>query len=124
MSERWIQVCAVGDLVPGETRSFELPAELPGASPEYSSQERSSGPAGVAVALFHVDGELLAVEDRCTHQAARLSEGPVVGAEVFCPRHAARFCLRSGRALSPPATEPLRTYEVQIEDEAVWVRPA
>jgi 3-phenylpropionate/trans-cinnamate dioxygenase ferredoxin subunit len=90
---------------------------------EGRSREPAGEPAGTVVALFHVDGQWLAVEDRCTHQAARLSEGPVVGAEVFCPRHAARFCLRSGRALSPPATEPLRVYEVRVEAGAVWVRP-
>jgi nitrite reductase/ring-hydroxylating ferredoxin subunit len=50
-----------------------------------------------------------------------LSEGYVEGDEVVCALHEARFCLRTGRVLSPPATMPLRIYPVKIEGDDVMV---
>lgn len=75
------------------------------------------------IAVFNVDGELFAVSDTCTHAEASLSEGFVDGAVVECPFHFARFCLRTGRALSLPATQALRTYAVVVRDGIVWVEP-
>jgi len=76
-----------------------------------------------AIAVFNVDGELFAVSDTCTHAEASLSEGWVEGTAVECPFHFARFCLRTGRALSLPATRALRTYPVRVRDGIVWVEP-
>ncbi len=66
-----------------------------------------------AVALFNLDGELLAVEDRCSHDGGDLACGEWVGEEIVCPRHGARFSLRSGMALSPPAYEGIETFAVR-----------
>ena len=79
---------------------------------------------GVFVAIFNVDGEFLAVEDVCTHDGGGLAGGAVEGDQVICPRHGARFCLRTGRALSPPAYEPVRSYETRVVDGQVEVRSA
>jgi len=79
---------------------------------------------GVFVAIFNVDGEFLAVEDVCTHDGGGLAGGTVEGDQVICPRHGARFCLRTGRALSPPAYEPVRSYETRVVDGQVEVRSA
>ena len=79
---------------------------------------------GVFVAIFNVAGEFLAVEDVCTHDGGGLAGGAVEGDQVICPRHAARFCLRTGRALSPPAYEPVRSYETRVVDGQVEVRGA
>ena len=72
--------------------------------------------------VFNVDGGFLAVEDMCSHDDALLSEGMIDGEEVICPRHGARFCLRTGEALSPPAYEPVQTFPVRIEGDVVQVR--
>ena len=79
---------------------------------------------GAFVAIFNVAGEFLAVEDVCTHDGGGLAGGAVEGDQVSCPRHGARFCLRTGRALSPPAYEPVRSYETRVVDGQVEVRGA
>ncbi len=63
-----------------------------------------------------------AIEDICTHDGAELTGGAIEGAEIICPRHGARFCLRTGEALSPPAYEPVRVFETKIEGGHLWVR--
>ncbi len=76
---------------------------------------------GVFVAIFNVGGEFLAVEDVCTHDGGGLAGGAVEGDQVICPRHGARFCLRTGEALSPPAYEPVRSYQTRVVDGDVEV---
>jgi len=76
----------------------------------------------VRVALFNLDGEIYAIEDVCTHDGGPLVEGTIVnGCQVRCPRHGARFDIRTGAALSFPAFEATNTYAVQIKDGAVWI---
>lgn len=76
-----------------------------------------------AVAVFNADGEFFAVEDMCSHDDAALTEGMLEGQEVICPRHGARFCLRTGEALTPPAYEPVETFRVRVENGVVQVAP-
>ena len=80
----------------------------------------------VRVALFNLEGEIHAIEDVCTHDGGPLVEGTVInGCEVQCPRHGARFDIRTGAALSFPAFEATNSYEVQIDGDDVLVeRPA
>jgi 3-phenylpropionate/trans-cinnamate dioxygenase ferredoxin subunit len=74
------------------------------------------------IAVFNVSGQFYALDDRCSHGNASMSEGYVEDdASVECPLHAARFCLKSGAALCQPATEPLRTYPVSIIDGMIHV---
>ena len=73
------------------------------------------------IAVFRVGDEFFATDDTCTHAKFSLSEGYVEGDEVVCALHEARFCLRTGRVLLPPATVPLRTYPVKIEGDDVMV---
>ncbi|HEY8539561.1 MAG TPA: non-heme iron oxygenase ferredoxin subunit [Steroidobacteraceae bacterium] len=58
---------------------------------------------GVTVAVFNIGGTFYAIEDTCTHDGGELAGGALEGDVVICPRHGARFCLRTGAALSPPA---------------------
>ena len=51
------------------------------------------------VAIFNLDGNFHAIEDRCTHDDGPLAEGEVVGCQVICPRHGARFDIRDGKVL-------------------------
>jgi 3-phenylpropionate/trans-cinnamate dioxygenase ferredoxin subunit len=74
------------------------------------------------VAVARSGDEYFAVEDICTHDGAELTGGAVEGAEIVCPRHGARFCLRTGRALTPPAYEDVRVFETKIADGRLWVR--
>jgi 3-phenylpropionate/trans-cinnamate dioxygenase ferredoxin subunit len=84
---------------------------------DYASVEVGS----TFVAVFNVGGEFLAVEDVCTHDGGGLSGGVVEGDVVICPRHGARFCLRDGRAMTPPAYEPVRTYKTRVREGRVEV---
>lgn len=77
----------------------------------------------IRMALFrNDDGEYYATADRCTHEEWSLGEdSDLEGNEVVCPLHMARYDIRSGRALCLPATAPLRTFEVEIDDGNVYV---
>jgi 3-phenylpropionate/trans-cinnamate dioxygenase ferredoxin subunit len=101
-TELWTRVCPLAELPPGAHRIVDVD--------------------GVDAAVFNVDGEILAVEDVCTHDGARLTGGPLDGTEVVCPRHGARFCLRTGAALTPPAYEATAVLPVQVVDGVVYVR--
>ena len=76
---------------------------------------------GSLVALFNVSGEFYAIDDICTHDGGELAGGAMDGDVVICPRHGARFCLRTGAALTPPAYEPVRTYATRIVNGIVEV---
>lgn len=79
------------------------------------------GPSA-AIAVFKVNGELFALNDRCSHGNASISEGYVEDdGTVECPLHAARFCLKTGAALCQPATVALTTFPVTLVDGAVFV---
>lgn len=74
------------------------------------------------VAIFNLDGEFYAIADVCTHDGGPLAEGEVVnGCQVRCPRHGARFDIRTGAALSFPAFEATETYDVRIDGDEVWI---
>jgi 3-phenylpropionate/trans-cinnamate dioxygenase ferredoxin subunit len=77
---------------------------------------------GYRVRVALVSGTLYAFEDRCTHDDAPFDDAPIEDCEIICPRHGARFSLRSGEALCPPAYEPLRIFEVRDSDGRVEVR--
>jgi 3-phenylpropionate/trans-cinnamate dioxygenase ferredoxin subunit len=76
---------------------------------------------GIWVAVFNVAGEFYAIEDVCTHDGGGLAGGAVEGDVVICPRHGAKFCLRTGAALTPPAYEPVRCYQTRVVDGIVAV---
>ncbi len=77
---------------------------------------------GTQIVVVNVGGQYFAVEDVCTHDGTPLGDGEVINEEIICPRHGARFCLRTGSALSPPAYEPLATFPVRVENGVVQVR--
>ena len=80
----------------------------------------------ISVGVYNLDGEFFAIEDRCSHDDGPLCEGdhdPETGV-VICPRHGANFDIRSGRALTLPAYEPVDTYPVRVDDGWVKVQVA
>ena len=74
------------------------------------------------IAVYNIDGALYAVEDTCTHDGGELAGGEVFGFEVECPRHGARFDLRSGAVTKPPAYEPIASFPVREEGGAIWTQ--
>jgi len=76
---------------------------------------------GRAIALFNVDGLFYAIDDVCTHDGGPLAEGDFEDHEIRCPRHGARFDVRTGRALCLPAVEPVATHRVELRGEDVYV---
>lgn len=76
---------------------------------------------GRTVGVYNCGGSLYAIEDRCSHDDGPLCEGDWEPEEcvVVCPRHGSRFDLASGRALTLPAFEPVRTFPVSVRDGMV-----
>lgn len=77
---------------------------------------------GEMVALFHVDGQWYALDDVCTHDGGPLADGELRDFRIACPRHGAKFDIRTGAALTMPAIRPTRSHEVKVEDGGVWVK--
>ncbi len=98
----WIPVGLVAEFEPGGHRTVDAD--------------------GTAVAVFSIDGAFFAIEDVCTHDGGPLAGGLVDGDQVVCPRHGARFCVRTGAALSAPAYEPTACLPVRVVDGEVQVR--
>lgn len=98
----WVAVARAGEMAPGERRVIDLD--------------------GTAVAVFNIDGAYYAIEDVCTHDGGDLASGCLEGDEIVCPRHGARFCIRTGEALSAPAYEPTAKFPVRIHEGAIQVR--
>jgi 3-phenylpropionate/trans-cinnamate dioxygenase ferredoxin subunit len=73
------------------------------------------------IAVFRIGDEVFAVGDRCSHAEASLAEGEVFDYEVECPRHGSEFDLRTGKPLSLPATKPVPTYEVVVEEGIAYL---
>lgn len=98
-----IPVCPIDDLPPG--LAVRIVADVP-------------------IAIFNVGGELLAIDDTCTHQDASLADGWLEGCFVECPLHASTFDLRTGVPNGPPAKKPLRTHTALVLDGMVYVQLA
>ena len=99
---QWGDVAAAGELGPGELRVVDAD--------------------GTAIAVFNIEGRYYAIEDVCTHDGGELASGTLQGDVIECPRHGARFCVRTGEALSAPAYEPAATFPVRIQNGIVQVR--
>lgn len=74
------------------------------------------------IAVSRVEGKFYAIDDICTHDDGPLGEGTLQGGEVECPRHGARFSVKTGVALSMPAVVPVKVYEVRVDGENVQVK--
>jgi 3-phenylpropionate/trans-cinnamate dioxygenase ferredoxin subunit len=97
-----VTVCRLDELPPGEMRLVEV--------------------EGRKIGVFHAeDGELYAIEDRCSHDDGPLAEGEFDAAActVECPRHGSLFDLRSGRPKTLPAFQPVETFDARVEDGEV-----
>jgi metal-sulfur cluster biosynthetic enzyme/nitrite reductase/ring-hydroxylating ferredoxin subunit len=78
----------------------------------------------VPALLVRIGKDFFAVEDVCSHDGQPLTDGPVADGAITCPRHGAKFDLKTGKALCMPATQPIQTFSVQVRDGDVFVGPA
>jgi nitrite reductase/ring-hydroxylating ferredoxin subunit len=76
---------------------------------------------GLSLALYNLDGTFYATEEICSHAHASLAEGFILDGTIECPLHGACFSIRTGNALSAPATEPIKTYPVSVEGNDVLI---
>ncbi len=97
----WQDVANIDELTPGMRRVVDVD--------------------GVAVIVFNLEGEYFAIKDECTHDGGVLSNGELEGGVIVCPRHGARFSVRTGTVLGPPAYEDVRTFTVRVVDGKVQV---
>jgi 3-phenylpropionate/trans-cinnamate dioxygenase ferredoxin subunit len=93
-SDGFVTVARVGDVPPGGVKVVRV--------------------GDVPVALFHLDDGYWAIEDVCTHDGGPVAEGCLANGEIECPRHGARFDVRTGAVRSFPATSPVTTYAVRV----------
>ena len=98
---RFVTVAKVGEIPPGGVKVVRL-----------ADQE---------IAVFNLAGGYYAIDDVCTHDGGPLAEGSIDGDAIECPRHGARFDIRTGAVLTMPATVPVPTYAVRVEGEEIQV---
>ena len=99
---------------------------------EYLAKADEIAPGGrksvvvdeVPALLLRIGDEYFCIEDTCTHDGQAMTNGAVHDHEITCPRHGARFDLRTGKALCMPATEPVQTFELDIREDGIYARSA
>ena len=91
----FVKVGKVGQVPPGTAKVYEV--------------------ADKSIAVCNVGGKLYAIDDACTHDGGSLDQGDLDGFEIECPRHAARFDVRSGDVTAPPARQPVTTFAVRVQ---------
>ncbi|MEI6216589.1 MAG: non-heme iron oxygenase ferredoxin subunit [Actinomycetes bacterium] len=77
---------------------------------------------GEPVCVARIGEEVFAIADTCSHSEASLSEGEISGYKIECWLHGAEFDLRTGEALTPPATIPVKKYDVTRDGETINIR--
>ena len=97
-----IEVCKITEMPSGAVRQIKFDGRDP-------------------ICIYHLDDGFYAIDDICTHARAMLSMGDIDGGTIACPFHAGSFDIRTGAAVAWPCIVPLRTYDVTIEDDVVWV---
>lgn len=76
----------------------------------------------LSILVFNIDFNFYAIENVCTHDGGTLSDGRLIGDEIMCPRHGARFCVKTGAVMAPPAYENVSTFPVRVENGVVQVQ--
>lgn len=101
MSVKFFPVCAVEDIPQGERLFIEV-GELP-------------------VVILNVEGEFYAIADVCTHDDGPLGDGDVEDHQIVCPRHGARFDIRTGDVLTLPAVRGVKSFPIIVEDDMICI---
>ena len=101
MSDAFRTVARVGEIPAGGSRVYYLD--------------------DVAIAVFWIGGEYYAIEDICTHDGGPLADGELDGCIIECPRHGAKFDLKTGAVVALPASAPVPTYAVRVLGDEIQV---
>jgi nitrite reductase/ring-hydroxylating ferredoxin subunit len=101
MAPDFATVAKAGDIPSGELAAFNV--------------------EGTQIAIANVDGTFYAFDDTCTHKRCSLTQGELDGTTVFCPCHGSVFDVTTGAVLVPPAVEPVGSYRVRVEGDALQV---
>ncbi len=78
---------------------------------------------GTAIGVANVDGEFFAFADVCTHDDGPVAEGELDEYQIECPRHGARFDVRTGAVKQMPAVTPIPVYPLRVEGDEIQVKP-
>ncbi len=95
------RVGGINEIPVGSTNSFEI--------------------KGKKIAVCNVSDSFHAIEDVCTHDGAPLDQGTLEGNLITCPRHGAKFNVITGEAVGMPAVVAVKTFEIEIEDDVIFV---
>jgi len=98
----WEQVAKVGEIEPGTCKAVDVD--------------------GTQVAVFNLGDDYYAIEDVCTHDGSEISCGIIMGEEIICSRHGARFCIKTGKVTAPPAYEDIEVFPIKIENDAIFCK--
>ena len=101
MSDEWKLVCKVEDIEMEDLIRFD-----------YEDK---------TFCVYRLEDGFYATDGICTHEAVHLEEGLVMDSEIECPMHQGIFDIKSGKAVSPPACDDLKTYPVKVENEEVYI---
>jgi nitrite reductase/ring-hydroxylating ferredoxin subunit len=74
------------------------------------------------VLVANLDGKLYAIGNKCTHVGGPLGKGKLEGSVVTCPWHGSRFDVKSGAVIAGPAANPEPTFQVKVENSAIWIK--
>jgi len=97
----WVKACSIQKLGKGELFGFD-----------HDDKK---------ILLANLNGKIYATDKICTHAEADLSNGIITEEGITCPLHLSVFNLETGMPQNPPAEKPLRTYNVKIEQNEIYV---
>jgi nitrite reductase/ring-hydroxylating ferredoxin subunit len=100
-AESVVRVCSKSDVEPGSVKAFEVGANT--------------------LAVYNIDGTFYVTDDECTHAAASLADGMIEGDVIECCMHMGSFHIPTGKVMQPPCEVPLRTYQVMLRDDGIFV---
>ncbi|MFO0975684.1 MAG: non-heme iron oxygenase ferredoxin subunit [Planctomycetaceae bacterium] len=85
-----------------------------------SGDRRSVFVDDIPALAIRIADQYFVIEDVCSHDGQPLTDGLIQDCAIVCPRHSAKFDLKTGKALCMPATEAIRVFKTEVRDGAVW----
>ena len=101
MAEGFVKVASTAEIPAGSAKVFEVD--------------------GVRIVVCNVEGTFYTIEDVCTHDESPFGNEELVGPVIECPRHGARFDVRTGEVLRMPAVAPVRTFATRVDGNEILV---
>ena len=97
-----VTVCPFAEMRPGDRRVVEVD--------------------GIAILVIRLDKQVVALKNQCSHLDFPIDDGRIIGRQIMCRRHGARFDLDSGKPLGGPAVRAIPTFPVETVDGQIVVR--